>query len=224
MKKTILYIFVIVIGFFSCKKDKNTVSPFTGFSYAPVNAGHSVIYEVDSIIKDDFTQKSDTFKFQIKEVIESIFSDNAGRPTLRLERYKRQSASEPWVIYKIWTANRTGNNLEKKEDNITYVKLIFPPVAGNSWEGNSLNALTKENYKYTAVNEPATQNNLYFDSTLTVLQQDYEDLLSKQFAVEKYAAGVGMIYKEQDSIKFDYLTQTITSRKLYKETLISFSN
>ena len=214
---------------YACKKDNNTVSTFTGYSYAPSNIGHEVIYDVDSIVKSDFTGLIDTVHYQIREVIESVFTDNQGRPTLRLERYKRLTSSDPWVIYKVWTANVTNVHYEKKEDNISFVKLIFPPKIDITWNGNVLNTLEEKDYKYTSLNEPDSYNGLSFDSALTVTQYDYGDFLDTVHNEERYAAGVGMFYKIEDSTYYhtDFSNpayDSIVYHRLYREKIISFAN
>lgn len=224
IKKISLLVVFVIITLSSCKKEQAVSTTFTGYSYAPNNVGHEIVYDVDSIVKSDFTGIADTFKFQIKEVIESIFTDNQGRPTMRLERYKRLTPSDPWVIYRVWTANLNTLNYEKKEENISYVKLAFPPVVDNTWNGNVLNAYGEQEYKYTTVNSPDELNSQSFDSTLTVLHYYYEDLLEKNIKLEKYATGVGMYYSEQDSINYDYINDTIESRRLYREKIVSYTN
>lgn len=220
------YIFLL-ISIFSCRKDSERISDY-GFSYFPSNIGHELVYDVDSIAKDDFTNHIDTFHFQIKEVIESVFTDNEGRPTLRLERYKRLESSDPWIIYKIWTANLVASAVEKKEDNVIYVKLAFPLASKKKWNGNAKNDNGERFYEYTSVNVPESLNNFAFDSALTVLQND-EDIAyyKKDFSTEKYAIGVGMIYKEIFLGIYDQnpnATEPFEAFIAYKEKLISYNN
>ncbi|MEP7168658.1 MAG: hypothetical protein ABI855_04755 [Bacteroidota bacterium] len=228
MKKSILFFLSIVLIIFSCKKDKSSTPVFTGYSYAPENIGHEIIYDVDSTIKSDFDGMTHLNHFQIRELIADTFTDNQGRPTLRLERYKRLNPSDSWVIYRVWTANKTNVHYEKKEDNITYVKLVFPPASTVTWNGNVLNSLDSLFYTYSSFNVPDNYNNLSFDSSLTVLQNDYEDIIQKDYRVEKYATQVGMYYKEQDSISYHCCSgngsDTIDFRRHYTEKIISYSN
>jgi|SRR6185436_8318733 len=229
MKKYLFLLSAIAVLIFSCKKDKSSTPVFTGYAYAPDNIGHEIIYDVDSIVKSDFDGVTHTTHYQIKEVIADTFTDNQGRPTLRLERYKRLASSDPWVIYKVWTANRTNVHYEKKEDNITFVKMVFPPASSISWNGNSLNNLGQRDYAYGSFNVPESYNGLSFDSALTVLQYDYGDFLDTVHYEEKYAAGVGMFYKIEDSTYYhtDFNNpnyDSIVFRRLYTEKIISFTN
>ncbi|HKR03611.1 MAG TPA: hypothetical protein VJY62_03170, partial [Bacteroidia bacterium] len=176
---------------------------------------------------------TDTFHFQIKEVIESTFIDNEGRQTLRMERYRRTDESQPWVIFKVWSANLTSISAEKKEDNIIYVKLVFPVLSNKKWNGNVKNDLGNQEYQYASVNSPVSFNSFSFDSALTVLQNDFDDAITaKDYEIEKYAAGIGMFFKESYTgvYKFPLPSNTITLEDSldeyihYTEKIISFKN
>jgi hypothetical protein len=199
MKKWFSYFALgsLIVMFFvvSCKKDQQ-VPVNWGYNYFPNNVGHYVIYNVDSLVLNVLhTQPIDTFKYQIKEVIDSIFPDITGRPTQRIERYKRTDPSQPWVIEKVWTGNLTQTDAERNEDNEKYVRLIFPPSLYATWNGNAYNTLGQMNYEYLAVDQPLAVAGTYFDSTLTVLQDSNLNLIQHQFYFEQYARNVGRIYK-----------------------------
>ncbi|MFM7176277.1 MAG: hypothetical protein ACKOKB_00845 [Bacteroidota bacterium] len=220
-----LALLILVI---SCKDDNSSIpSPVQGlyFNYAPNEVGRIAVYDVSLITKDEFTGNQDTLSYQLKELIESEFTDLSGRKTQRLELYTRADSTQPWVISDVWTANLLSDRYEKKEENITYVKLRFPLVEGNVWNGNLYNNLAAQEYSLTSLNTPSILNGLSFDSTLTVLQSDYEDLLEKSFAVEKYATGAGLIYKESIFIKKDFNNPgSIKAQTKYRQTLVSYSN
>jgi hypothetical protein len=223
MKKLLLYFFAFVVFLVSCKKDHNTNYSDKSCSYIPTNVDHELIYDVDSVSKDDFTHLTDSFHYQIKEVIESIFTDNQGRPTMRLERYKRNTPSNPWIIHKIWSANLTATTYEKKEDNITYIKLVFPAKLNEKWNGNAKNDIEEMDYEYTTLNVPETFNSFNFDSTLTVTQSDFDvSGFEKDYEIEKFATELGVYYKEY--FKGEMLGNTYTNFEHYTEKLISYSN
>lgn len=210
---------------YSCSKDNSVVSNL-GYSYFPTNVGHWVEYEVDSIVVDDFNQTIDTFQFQIREEIDSLFVDQSGELTQRLERYKRQTASDPWTIHKVWTSNRTNTMAQKTEDNFRFIKLVFPVNLFTKWNGNAFNTKDEAEYEYTEVHSPMSLGGLNFDSTLTVTQViDTNGLISNVIELEKYAAQVGMIYKEQTDLEFDFSFQdSITGGFVYKETITGYGN
>jgi len=96
----------------------------------------------------------------------------------------------------VWYENLLDTKAEKVEENIRYIKLVFPVKEGKSWDGNAYNTLGTWNYTYTDVDVPLIINNNTFDSTLTVLQLDNPLLISYEHSEEQYARGVGMIYKQ----------------------------
>ncbi|HRG51783.1 MAG TPA: hypothetical protein PLL00_03030 [Bacteroidia bacterium] len=198
----ILFATIILLStVYSCKKEKEQAAMDMGYAYFPDKQGDYIVYDVDSFFYNDFTDHIDTFKFQLKEKIESFFSDNENRPTMRLEQYirlydpKKPYSSIPWKLRNVWTANRTVNTAEKIEENVRFVKLIFPVTAKASWNGNAKNNLGHLNYSYYSVDLPATINNTRFDSVLQVTQQDDLTLISKKYYIEKYARNYGMIFK-----------------------------
>lgn len=186
----------------SCRKDTE-VPPDVGYNYFPDATGHYVIYEGDSIIyKDNEDEGPDTFRFLTKELIESVYTDNEGRPTLRIQRFtKWYNDSIPyeqmaWVHTDFWAANRTATTAEKVEENVRFVKLIFPVKENSSWNGNAFNYLEPWEYEYDDIHVQETINSIGFDSVATVLQNDVENLVDRKYGVEKYAKNVGLVYKE----------------------------
>lgn len=184
----------------SCKKDE---APDVGYNYYPDRVGKYVIYEVDSISKDDLLNVDDTFKMQLKEVIESIYLDNQGRPTMRIERYKKfYSSTTPydsmeWTLTDVWSATRTGTTLETNEENISYTRLIFPVRKnGTSWDGNAPNIFEAWGYEYTAVDVPETINSFSFDSVATVSEINTTNLVETKYSEAKYAKNVGLVYRK----------------------------
>lgn len=186
----LLFLFVA-----ACSKDE-PVSPDMGYRYFPVNPGHWMIYQVDSIAWDKFNNSVDTFNFQIKEVFESEFIDEQGRTNIRIERYKRNSDTSKWVIKDVWFALRTASTAEKVEENKRFVKMIFPVQEDDEWNGNAGNSLEKQDYTYVDINQPYTLPLFSFDSTVTVIQNDLTTAIGRNFEQEVYAADVGMIYKK----------------------------
>ncbi len=180
----------------SCHKDNPDSIPFTGKSYFPLKTGNEIIYQVMEITIDKASAVYDTVSYQLKERVDSVFTDASGKPAYRLERYWRTDTTAQWVIKDVWMAQISDLNVQKVEENIRYIKLIFPAEVGQIWDGNAYNDLDPQDYQIVTANVPETINNLSFDSVLTVEQQNEESLISKKYAVEKFAAGIGLVYKE----------------------------
>ncbi len=195
MKTGILF-FCFSVFLFACKQENVSAPIPMGYEYFPVNIGHTIIYDFDSVFKDTKVDVNETTHFQIKEYIESVFSDNTNRPTQRIERYRRNNDTTVWTIMNVCTSTLTNTVAERVEDNQRYIKLVFPVSLNKTWFGNSFTTQPKWEYEYTKVNESATINGIKFDSTLTVTQIDELNLIEKNYSIEKYAKHVGLIYKE----------------------------
>lgn len=204
-----LFVSLVCIGILAshCTKDKSTETPIDlGYNYFPDDVGRYIIYEVDSITQDDPVNFHDTTRYLLKEVIAATFLDNSGRTTLRIERfYKIYSSTIPydsmnWTGQKVWTVNRTQSTLEKKEENITYLKLVFPVREGKQWNGNAYNTLGQKDYEIISVDQPETINNINFDSVLTVRQFEQINIIEYRYELEKYARNIGLVFKQSDSL------------------------
>ena len=97
--------------------------PDLGYNYFPADIGVWVVYDVDSIVYNDFTDSVETYNYQIKEIVESAFIDGEGRETRRLERYIRLTDTLPWSINDVWFANRTASRAAKNAGTASKVVL-----------------------------------------------------------------------------------------------------
>ena len=204
-----------IIYFSSCKKAITSRADI-GYNYFPNQVGQYVIYDVDSVSYDDFRintythlAKVDSFKFQLKEKIQSIFNDNQNRPTIRLERYVKYYNDSlfynqmPWTLRNVWTENRTITTAEKVEENIRYIKLTFPIAENKTWNGNAKNTYKEWDYFYSFIDKPRIIGIWSFDSVLQVTQYNNgsPNIIEKQLYTEQYAKKVGLIYKQVIDIK-----------------------
>jgi hypothetical protein len=202
-------IFFLLIVLFSCKKEQEPAFDF-GYEYFPLDSGRFVIYNVDSIVYDDFTGTIDTFKYQLKEITTAFFYDLEKRPAYKVERYKRLNDTLPWEIKDVWAASRNSITAERTEENITYVKLYFPVKQGNYWNGNARNTLEPASYEYATVGTGNSFGGHSFTSTLKVIQLNKKNLIEDQYAEEVYARSIGMIYKRYKNVKTEVSGEIIS--------------
>jgi hypothetical protein len=199
----------------SCKKE-SVKAPDAGYGYFPSKVGTWIIYDVDSTVYPDNGADTVFYKYQLKEIIESVFTDNEGRQALRIERYKRNYQqgvpydSIPWTLTDVWSANKTPTKLEMVEENIRYIKLVFPVKIFNTWNGNAQNAFDEWIYKYSDMDKPRNTGTLSFDSTALVVQKDLENPIEKQYYIEVYARNVGMVSKKIIDVKSQYISNPVT--------------
>jgi hypothetical protein len=188
---------------FSCKK-KVVEQPDLGYNYSPITIGKYVIYDVDSVVYDDFNKDTSYFKYRIKEKLEESFKDNQGRDAIKMVRYIKMFDpdvpydNQSWTIKDVWTYTRTKTTLEVTEEDVKFIKLAFPLRQNLSWNGNAQNTFGDQNYKYLSINLKDNINGTRFDSVLFVEQLDDKNrnAIQRKYFVEKYAKNVGLIYRE----------------------------
>ncbi len=196
------------IFLFSCKDKKDTLVLDYLYEYFPTDSGHFVVYDVDSIFYSFNGQHhNDTVHYQQMEMITDTTYDNENMLNYVLTVFRRPNANYSWYIDKVWEVKSSPTNLIKKEDDLRFIKLIFPPVEGAEWNGNIFIPSTTPYdgykdwaYSYETVNVPYTVNGFSFDSTVTVKEVDDENLIQKKLRREVYAKGVGMIYQEWEIV------------------------
>ncbi len=204
---------LLCISLFSCKETLIEDNIDFGYDYFPQEVGKYISYEVDSIIYDQISNFTiiDTNSLQVTERFVEEFDDNSGETTYRIERYERKNAGQAWQIKDVWTSKRTNTKAERIEENLRFVKMIFPAsVETNPWNGNAFldettiipiageSVVIFKNwlYEYVEKDEPYSINGFDFDSTMTVLQANEENLIELRYSEEVYAKNVGLIFKE----------------------------
>ena len=200
MRNSFFLILTLAIVFFSCSKDKEIVIPDIGHDYAGLEVGKYVVYDVDSFYYDDFNSVIDTSYYQIKEVVDSEFEDLEGETAFKIVRYRKEIDSTNWVLIDVWNSKLTQTNFQKSEENIKFVKLIFPVRNNVSWNGNAMNNQGDMQYEYTSIDQSETVGSSSLSSVLTVLQFEDINLVQERFYEEKYSKGIGMVYKKSVDI------------------------
>ncbi|MGI8581530.1 MAG: hypothetical protein ACR2KX_05025 [Chitinophagaceae bacterium] len=201
---------------FSCKKENELFTTSTLSDYFPLQVGKYITYNLDSTVYINFGQKDTILKYQVKDSIEKLITDNIGRPAYRIQRYIRKDATRAWVANNTFMAIPTATTIELVENNLRFQKLKLPIKEGYTWKGNSfidtysLNSTTKYlddwEYTYDSVNVPLTLGSILFNSTIKVSQRDEflgqdpklagTQYAEKNYSIEKYAKGIGLVFKE----------------------------
>jgi hypothetical protein len=214
-KYPLILVFIISI----CSCENHTVEPvYTGFDYFPIEQGNWIIYEVDSIVYDDFQGEVFHFKYQVMEVQDLIFNGDSGDEFMRLERFWRSNDEEKWGIKNVWTARIHEQRALKTEENITYVKLSFPVKNNKTWDGNAFNSRSSQPYIITDIHQQREYGELSFDSTLRVLHKEFITLIGEEFQYEVYGHGIGLIEKHFTELQKE-IDGTIRRGVIYSYTV-----
>ena len=216
MGRIFLFVAFGCLFFFSSCKKTETAAYIPVNDYYPLQAGSSFIYRLDSTIDAPFGTALVVHSYLLKDSIESTFNDNLGRLSYRVYRYITDTLQlEGWQYLSTYYITPTTTTVEVMDDNnYRFIKLTAPVVNGGSWMGNSfidtqsgsstVQYLDGWNYTYQNTNLPYTVVKGEIDSTVTVVQDDetipdqpfdpnyYQQ---RNYSVEVYAKGIGLIYK-----------------------------
>lgn len=187
----------------ACSKSEDNSFEYK-YAYYPLQKASWIIYSVDSIVHTENGQlvKHDTFHFQVKELIDSSFIGLDNEFYWQFSVFSRMDSVSPWSNQRIGLVKRTITTVQRDFNGINLIKLVFPPNKDYSWNTNVFNNESKNSELidsiclFKEIDQPLKLGKFSFDSSLTVLQSDYEDLINKGYAEEKYVKNVGMVYKK----------------------------
>jgi hypothetical protein len=208
-RNTLLFLLFAVI-LTSCGKETEEVDTSTfGYDFLPIQVGKSYVYQSDSIIFDDNGARIDTFHGFIREDIEETFVDDAGITNYKLFRYFKRDASDQWTRTNTWTTYLDDNKAIRTEENIRFIKLVFPIKKGLKWDGNifvdqdikidvvgeAIEMYKNWDYKMETIDEEYDFNGSIIP-TIRVNLVDESSIIDRRKVTEYYAKGIGLVKKE----------------------------
>jgi hypothetical protein len=200
------FLIFVVVALFSCTDDESD-QPLVnlGYEYFPTDLGRFVEYKVDSIWHDQPVSTipgiHDTSTYYLREVLESLVTDAEEEPSIRIERFKKDSLDDEWELVDIWFAKRTAQNAEKVEENVRYIKMAFPINTSAQWDLNALNFKDEWLTNYDSLYTERTFGELNFPSTVTAVQRINKNLIEDELAYEVYAQGVGLVLRYERDLE-----------------------
>ena len=195
------------------------------YAYFPLRTGNYAVYRVDSIVYDfspgggALRDSSVTF---VKEVVADTLRDQTGLLQYQIERYERSSDTLPWQLKSIGTASRTPGQAIRTENNLRFLKLIFPMDRRSQWDGNiwideqreieiageRMRPFSNWNYEVDSIDVQAAVGAFVFDSTLVVTEADDNNIIERRYSRVRYAKHVGVVWREQWILDSQYCNQS----------------
>lgn len=195
-----LALFGAVILIFSCKKDEEQIIDI-GYDYFPNQVGTFIEYEVDSV---HYGITVDTSHFFLREELVEQFIDGENQSAMRVERFKRTTEDDPWVLVDIWVQKRTTTTAERVEENQRYVRLVFPVQQGKTWDGNAQNNFETWQHSYGAMDQPYSIAGINFTGSITIQQRNNVNLVDQEISTETYVRGVGLVHRRLTDLNFQF--------------------
>jgi hypothetical protein len=192
--KQLVFILLATVFLLSCKKESDIPAAVDeGYNYYPLETGKTNFYQVTEINIDVQSSVYDTNYYFLKTEIDTPYYDYNNKLIIPINRYTKNSISDQWVIKDVWFAYCRLSQLIVSEENIHFLKLVFPLAENKIWNGNSFNTSGEQEFEITDYAVPYTLNGLSYDSTVTVLERNDTSKITKYFRYEVYAAGTGLI-------------------------------
>jgi hypothetical protein len=102
-----------------------------------------------------------------------------------------------------WSARSDDREAVMNEENISFLKLKFPLVEGEEWNGNLYNSIGEDTYLMEATDAPFTSNGTEYLDCLVINQHDNQDfVVALDRREEVYAKNIGLVYRLADQISF----------------------
>ena len=211
--------------------ERQTIDPapfdVSQLAYYPLKSGHYIVYRVDSLVFDPAagggTTRDSSTTF-VKEMIIDTLPDNTGRLQFIIERYERQSMSDPWVFKFTCSASSADGQAVRTEQNFRFLKMLFPMDKRSAWDGNlwidknreieiageRMRPFVNWSYEVDSIDIPSVIGGFPFDSTLVITEADDNNAIERRFSRAWYAKNVGLVQWEQWILDSQYCNQTPT--------------
>ena len=202
----------LAISMNSCKDKTGGIDTASIEDYSPFIVGKYITYRLDSIVPASFGAGLETRTFEVKYQVDAAITDANNRPSFRIVRFMKKPGNT-WQSDASFLATPTGQGLEFVENNLRYIKLRLPIRDGYTWQGNthidtySLNSEVKYladwDYMYDSVGVATTVGTYDLEDVIKVDQKDEiigdpndtQHYYEENFGMEKYARGIGLVYR-----------------------------
>lgn len=222
-----LFIVAIVTStvFYSCSEKEEFITENVS-DYLPLATGKYITYRLDSLVFTQFNRVSEIHRYQVKDQVDALVTDNIGRPAYRVYRYIRDSTgTQPWQPSGTYLITVLPDQIEVVEDNLRFIKLHMPVKDGFSWRGNryapddpylplgynfsndNVDVFPFWDYYYDGAPTGFSYRGKNYTDVITVEQQDEVtnvpilapgSYASKSRAVERYSKNIGLVFKQYE--------------------------
>lgn len=200
LKRFAFLILILPSLFFAC--ETNEIKPEaipSGTEYFPIAVGNYWVYRVDSI-EYTFTNQKLIGTYFRKEKISDTLPDQEGARVFRIEIYKTSDTLKPWILDSVWSVRVGKDKIIKAENNVPFVKLLFPLQESSQWDGNQYNTGQDSGsvywYKVRNLGKMVTFRNQIVES-VEIVQKIDSNCLNNAYFTEVYYRNIGLGFKRR---------------------------
>jgi hypothetical protein len=224
MRRFLTYLMVFLLIQWGCYEDDAVV--LSPAEYFPLRVGFYQDYSIEHIGYSAFNPPVVTAYELRNEMIDAV-ANGEGDTTYIIHRFVRPTSDEPWEYQETWSARTDGQYAIVNEENVPYVKLIFPLMVQSRWNGNLYNTLGEDEYILEQAEVTYTAGpGLTFSNSIIVNQNDESNLVNKDERLEVYSANRGLVFKESKVWSYNCAggncTDQIIGGYYLKQVLISY--
>ncbi len=194
MKQRFIIGVVAALLLAGCAKEKQPAPVDLGYDYFPANVGAWVVFQVDSLWRDDQAGLLDSVSYLLREQVVEQYTDPEGRTAYRLLRSVQDNEGN-WVPRDVWTFTVSNTAAEQTEENKRRLKLSFPVRETRSWDVNALNTDDELLVAHRNVGLPWSSGSRTYGETVLVRNTMPPNLVVTRNYEERYAKGVGLVSK-----------------------------
>ncbi|HPG12870.1 MAG TPA: hypothetical protein PLU37_15160 [Chitinophagaceae bacterium] len=185
-----LILALVAASFFSCN-EKEVFTSEAIESYIPLQQGKYIVFRLDSLVFTNFGRTIETHRYQEMHEVDTLITDNLGRPSYRIFVYQRDSlGTTPWVPVSTYFITPLGNQFEKVENNLRFISMHLPLRDGYSWKGNKYLPTNPYGTLYNFSNDDNMGDwDYYYDGdpgSFSYNGMNYTDVYSVEQADENY--------------------------------------
>lgn len=202
---------------YACSSDEGQVEFNNGINYIPLTEGSWYEYRLDSTIFNDFDNSVTEKHWDLRIEIGETINEGEGDELVKINRFLRPAnTSQHFTFDKVWFAKIVNNRLVTFEDNLHFIKLVFPVIEGKTWFGNQFIApqgndnpntstqfYSNWEYSYESVGQPETVQNTNYSDVVHVNQANEvggPGAIQHFVADEWYAYNIGLIKKRMEIV------------------------
>lgn len=234
MTKYSYFLFVFLV-LFSCTQENEIYDTELIADYVPLQKGKSITYRLDSTVFTRSGTVMETHKYQVRHTITGETMDNTGHKAYIVQRFiNNETATGSWSNNGNYLITPYDNKIEVMDNNLRVVALQAPLKKGFTWKGNSYLPvspyiqlyeynligydLNKWEFSLTGFGNETIEGNQY-ENLWTVVQHSdslnmppsaNSELGTKEVSSEKYAKGIGMVYKNYQLYEYQKLKGVLT--------------
>ena len=231
MKGSSLVSFILLFAFFCCSTSSEVKLSIQ--SYYPLRVGNYQIYDVSQTTFNRLTcaeTSQSVLTYQLKMVITDSMANAEGGFTYVVHRYGRLDPTAAWTDSATWTTRISNGSVINSENDVVFVKLVYPFSTTAKWNGNLYNSLGYDSMKVKSIGQPyAVSSGNKFNNTVTVVQSDEKNFVYQDSRFEVYANAVGLVYKSK--VMLNYFTDAacftqldIKTGVIYTQSLNSYGH